>query len=181
MNIYVLDANPITAARFHNDRHVVKMIESYCQLLALAHQELDGRIPPAVSMHPMRHRAHVRHPCARWARSSAGAYRWLHALCGGLLVEHLARYGQPHTYEAKWEALWWQPAGDTLFNEPGYPLQPLCMPECYKYKVPTDPVSCYRRYYFDEKQDTAVWYDGGDPTKVPQWWREMMEADHAVS
>jgi len=42
MNVFYLDRNPITAAQMHCDKHVVKMILEYAQLLSTAHRLLDG-------------------------------------------------------------------------------------------------------------------------------------------
>ena len=42
MNIFALDQNPFEAARFHCDRHVVKMIVEYAQLMSSAHRYHDG-------------------------------------------------------------------------------------------------------------------------------------------
>ena len=43
MNIFVLDDNPITAAKQHCDKHVVKMIIESAQMLSTAHRMLDGK------------------------------------------------------------------------------------------------------------------------------------------
>jgi len=43
MNIFALDINPYTAASYHCDKHVVKMIVEYAQLLSTAHRVLDGQ------------------------------------------------------------------------------------------------------------------------------------------
>lgn len=42
MNIFVLDLNPYQAARDHCDKHVVKMILEYGQMLSTSHRLLDG-------------------------------------------------------------------------------------------------------------------------------------------
>ena len=42
MNVYFLDRDPIKAAEYHVDRHVIKMIEELGQLLSTAHRVLDG-------------------------------------------------------------------------------------------------------------------------------------------
>lgn len=42
MNIFVLDRDPYIAASYHCDKHVVKMIVEYAQLLSTAHRQLDG-------------------------------------------------------------------------------------------------------------------------------------------
>lgn len=44
MNIFVLDLSPTIAATFHCDKHVVKMIVEYAQLLSTAHRVLDGTV-----------------------------------------------------------------------------------------------------------------------------------------
>ena len=42
MNIFFLNRDPETAAKEHVDKHVVKMIVEYAQLLSTAHRMLDG-------------------------------------------------------------------------------------------------------------------------------------------
>lgn len=42
MNVFVLHENPRIAAQMHLDKHVVKMIIEYAQLLSTAHRLLDG-------------------------------------------------------------------------------------------------------------------------------------------
>ena len=42
MNIFHLDNDPIKAAQMMCDKHIVKMIVEYAQLLSTAHRVLDG-------------------------------------------------------------------------------------------------------------------------------------------
>jgi hypothetical protein len=42
MNIFYLHNDPEECAKQHNDKHVVKMILEYAQLLSTAHRVLDG-------------------------------------------------------------------------------------------------------------------------------------------
>ena len=42
MNIFYLDKNFQVNAKLHCDKHVVKMIVEYAQLLSTAHRVLDG-------------------------------------------------------------------------------------------------------------------------------------------
>lgn len=44
MNVFVLHENPRIAAQMHLDKHVVKMIIEYAQLLSTAHRLLDGDV-----------------------------------------------------------------------------------------------------------------------------------------
>ena len=43
MNIFYLDHDPTKCAMYHVDKHVVKMIVEYAQLLSTAHRVLDGK------------------------------------------------------------------------------------------------------------------------------------------
>ena len=42
MNIFFLDRNPEICAQMHCNKHVVKMIIEYAQLMSTAHRVLDG-------------------------------------------------------------------------------------------------------------------------------------------
>ena len=44
MNIFYLDHDVNKCAEMHNDKHVVKMILEYAQLLSTAHRVCDGTI-----------------------------------------------------------------------------------------------------------------------------------------
>ena len=43
MNIFYLDEKPQSCAELHCDKHVVKMIIEYAQLLSTCHRVLDGK------------------------------------------------------------------------------------------------------------------------------------------
>ena len=42
MNIFLLHENPTICAEMHCDKHVVKMVIEYAQLMSSAHIVLDG-------------------------------------------------------------------------------------------------------------------------------------------
>ena len=42
MNIFYLDKNPKVAAEMHCDKHVIKMVLEYAQILSTAHRVIDG-------------------------------------------------------------------------------------------------------------------------------------------
>jgi hypothetical protein len=42
MNIFYLHTDPKVCAEYHLDKHVVKMIVEYAQLMSTAHRLLDG-------------------------------------------------------------------------------------------------------------------------------------------
>ena len=83
MNIFYLDSRPDTAAEMHCDKHCVKMILEYAQLLSTAHRVLDGD-----DAHPDLYKiAHKNHPSTRWTRSSEDHYVWLYELFRNLSIE----------------------------------------------------------------------------------------------
>ena len=49
MNIFYLHSDPRTCAEYHCDKHVVKMILEYAQLLSTAHRILDGTMSVGLS------------------------------------------------------------------------------------------------------------------------------------
>ena len=42
MNVFYLDKDPVVCAEMHNDKHVVKMLVEYAQLMSTAHRIIDG-------------------------------------------------------------------------------------------------------------------------------------------
>lgn len=165
MNIFVLDTNPEKAARFHNDRHVIKMILETCQLLATAHHVLDGALVIGAPLRP----THVDHPCALWARATLANYQWLHTLGGALLAEFAARYGHAHSYAATMHPALATPPLALPAGALG--PWPLCMPTLYRgaasHGSGAQAVCAYRAYYRGAKQHLASWRA---PATEPEWW-----------
>ena len=75
MNIFYLHDDPEVCAKSHCDKHVVKMILEYSQLLSTAHHELDGE--PSIECYKSTHK---NHPSALWARTNRSNYNWLWSL-----------------------------------------------------------------------------------------------------
>lgn len=75
MNVFALDLSPKTAARYHCDAHVVKMILETTQMLSTAHWMRGTRGPYRPT--------HANHPCSVWVRESTANYKWLHELGSG--------------------------------------------------------------------------------------------------
>ena len=152
MNVFYLDPNPATCARMHCDKHTVKMILEYSQLLSTAHHILDGS--PAIECYKMTHK---NHPSAVWARSTRTNYAWLHELLACLCAEYTYRYGRVHATQEKGivSNLKKLPAnlkavGKDWYDPPQWDEPPQCMPDhC---KVDGSAVAAYRKYYLVEKQ-----------------------------
>lgn len=166
MNLFVLDLNPVKAARAHCDKHVVKMVVETAQLLSTAHAETGST---AEGLYRPTHR---NHPCAVWVRESAANYRWALALLEGLLNEYQRRYGDASgKRHATWRML---PALAVCPALPELGLTPFAqaMPEAHR---SDDPVASYRSYYRAEKARFAT-YRLGD---VPSWLSTHQGDTHA--
>ena len=155
MNIFYLHHDPTKCARMHNDKHCVKMILEYAQLLSTAHHMTDSPIADQV-YRP----THKNHPSAIWTRESADNYKWLYSLFIALCHEYTHRYNKIHKTHYNLGGLL-----QTIPKLPEIGLTdiPQCMPdECKR----DNPIDGYRNYYFTEKAHLAGWKN----RKTPNWW-----------
>ena len=164
MNIFFLDRRPDTAAEMHCDKHCVKMILEYAQLLSTAHRVLDGD-----DAHPNLYKiAHKNHPSTIWTRSSSQHYDWLFRLFRMLSAEYSIRYSNGIEFKVHKS---WEKLGKLLETAPknikddGWVDPPQCMPDSCK---DVDAVTAYRYYYIQEKSYFAKWKF----VKQPDWFNE---------
>ena len=165
MNIFYLDENFETAAQMHLDKHVVKMIIEYAQLMSTAHRMLDGdqyiddssgrRIKrwrhPNDNMDGVLYKAsHINHPSAVWTRETFTNYLWLYSLWLELCKEYTHRYGKKHLTQEKLEDILSMPP----HNIPDGPItkMPQAMPDDVKME---NSIDAYRNYYRTYKMDMA--------------------------
>jgi len=168
MNIFFLDKRPDDAAEMHCDKHVVKMILEYAQLLSTAHRVLDGE-----DVHPDLYKiAHKNHPSTIWTRSSKQHYDWLFRLFRMLSAEYSIRYGLTNECNDVFKVhKSWDKLGKLLETPPknikdnGWTDPPQCMPDSCK---DNDVVRAYRNYYIKEKKSFARWKN----THEPKWFSE---------
>lgn len=156
MNIFILHKNPKIAARYHCDKHVVKMMTESVQLLSNTLHFLNLPAPYK--------KTHYNHPCSIWARSSLQNYQWLCKLAEALGQEFEYRYGKKHqahlTFRAK------------------IPYQ-VPLPNCgltefanaTPYKNAKDLVKAYQKYYIYHKKHIAKW----SKRRKPQWYKKRNE------
>ena len=154
MNIFYLHPNPQTAAEMHCDKHCVKMILEYAQLLSTAHRVLDGD-----DANPNVYKiAHKNHPSTIWTRSSKQHYKWLFRLFRKLNIEYGIRYGKVHKSWEKLNGILKFPPKSIKDN--GWVDPPQCMPD---YCKKSDTVEAYRNYYILEKKRFATWKNNQEP------------------
>lgn len=183
MNIFVLDKNPIRAAKYHCNSHVIKLIIEGAQMLSTAHwvtqlglrgrqrsdfkrvrdmQEWLFQNVPRGDQPPYK-MSHINHPCTLWTLKSTLNYQWLSDLSLALCSEYTERYGKVHKTQ---EVLEWLDRRVPQIPDVGLTPHPQCVPDdC---KVPGDPVAAYRDYYNRYKNHFAKW----EPrARRPQWYK----------
>lgn len=175
MNIFALDKDPVVSAQMMCDKHVVKMVTEYGQLLSTAHRVLDGEMwydktksGAKIKRWKLEEKArdellykasHVNHPSNIWVRENAENYRWMYKHFQATAKEYEYRYGRVHaTYEKLSGLLWFTPRNADLV--PKMTEIPQCMPEYCKKK---DVVEGYRNYYRNEKKYFAKWTTREEP------------------
>ena len=182
MNIFFLDKDPKVCAQQHCDKHVVKMIVEYAQLLSTAHRILDGnqyfdKSKTGRKIHRWKldeyredklyHAVSWNHPSAIWARESFHHYQWLWNLASELCQEYRHRYGgtndKQHKTSLVIQKLSFAPDNISrtgVFQEP-----PQAMPE--DVKIPGNSIEAYHNYYRVYKKRFATWKN----REIPEWYK----------
>lgn len=182
MNIFYLHYDTKICAQEHLDKHVVKMIVEYAQLLSTAHRLLDGtqyfdKSKTGRKIHRWKlddereqklyHAVSWNHPSAIWVRRDLSQYQWLWNLASELCQEYRYRYGgttdKQHKTSLVIQNLSFAPHNISrtgLFAEP-----PQAMPE--DVKVPGDSIQAYKNYYLKYKKGFANWKVRG----IPSWYK----------
>ena len=182
MNIFYLDHDVYKCAEMHNDKHTVKMILEYAQLLSTAHRVLDGTITIGLSKTGRKTKryvlsdnresalysaTHINHPSAVWVRQSTENYIWLANLLIALCEEYTHRYGKTHKVERDglcYVLLKSVPhnIGNSCFTQPTP-----AMPD--NVKIPGDSIASYRNYYINNKVHLANW----KKRNIPSWFHAI--------
>jgi hypothetical protein len=179
MNIFYLDHDVTKCAEMHNDKHVVKMILEYAQLLSTAHRVLDGVELSGLSASGRKKKfwtlgdsrdytlykaTHIHHPSAVWARQSVENYLWLANMLIALCEEYTYRYGKIHKTERDGLAYVLLKNIPHNIGNSGFTQPTPAMPD--KYKVNNDSIQSYMNYYLGDKQHLGNWKN----RNIPSWY-----------
>lgn len=160
MNIFVLDTDIRTCARYHADPHVVKMILESAQMLCTVLIENGVQAPYRPT--------HRRHPCTLWAGRSLSNWIWLQGLALALNREFTYRFGKDRDHAS----------AQVVMKLPRPPIPDVGLTEFAQalpemYRVPGDAVRAYRAYYIGEKARIVRW----TRRRRPRWFVEKIEAN----
>lgn len=173
MNIFFLHQNPKKCARYHSDKHVVKMILELTQLLTCAQYFNYDDKPPYTNCYK---KTHVNHPMAKWVRESYDNYLFTLLLAFELCIEFKKRRNKTHAcvyHLAKLHKLNkfttnpidWDGKTRLILHNCPYNITPIpmCMPDIY---IKSCAISSYRNYY-KSKIDINTWNWG---RSKPKWY-----------
>ena len=182
MNIFYLDNDVTKCAEMHNDKHVVKMILEYAQLLSTAHRVLDGTICDGFTDSGRRKKTytlsdsrndilyvatHINHPSAIWVRQSDTNYKWLQSMLATLCKEYTYRYDKVHKCERDGLVEQLARLPDTIPS--GHFTEPTpAMPD--EVKVAGNSIKSYRNYYINNKTHLASW----KKRNKPEWYSALV-------
>lgn len=179
---------PSEAARYHCNKHVVKMILESAQMLCAAHwihllkqegKEVSDfkRIRDAQAwawentprtLQPPWKMSHLRHPCTLWTAENISNYNWQLSLCESLLKEYTSRYKKRHKTER--EVKWLRKNEPVDIANLDLTSFPVCMKDDFKVYDEDgiiDVVGSYRSYYIKDKVRFAKW----EPhSSTPEWF-----------
>ena len=179
MNIFYLDHDVHKCAEMHNDKHTVKMILEYAQLLSTAHRFLDGTLIDGYSKTGRKQKryvlssdldsvfyasTHINHPSAIWVRQSSENYLWLANLLIALCEEYTHRYGKTHKVERDGLCFVLLKTVPANIGNKGWSEPTPAMPD--EVKIPGDSIASYRNYYINNKSHLANW----KKRSIPQWY-----------
>jgi hypothetical protein len=161
MNIFILDYDVKKCAKYHVDKHVVKMILETAQLLCGVHWVVNSEAPYKLS--------HKNHPCSIWARESLTNYLYLCELGLELCYEYTYRYGKKHKSQ---QVIEWCIENKPNIKDIGFTEPAKAMPDEYKVK---SVVESYRNYYRGAKSGFANWKN----REIPEWFDNKNNYEYA--
>lgn len=176
MNIFYISKDPVQAAEWMVDKHVVKMILESAQLLSTAHRILDGQetlgksktgrnvkrwILPDARESVLYSATHINHPSAIWCRRSVENYNWLADHMFALLYEYTYRYNKQHKIEGELSYMLQSPP--FALKEYDMTVMPSAMAN--EYKISDDSLVNYRNYYKVGKVRMHKWTN----RQPPEW------------
>jgi hypothetical protein len=187
MNLFILDEDPVEAARLQCDKHVVKMIVESAQMLSTAHRMIDGgetRMPsksgktmvkywkiPDFRENFLYKAVHMGHPCTVWTMESSENYIWHMVHFTALCDEYFYRYGKIHASTQLIAYLGTLPDKIKVGQQTPFRLAMGSNPECMFLE---DPVKSYRAFYQTKQTRFKMAWTKRD---IPEWFNVIERKD----
>ena len=172
VNIFVVEENPVNAARSLCDKHINKMTVESVQMLVSAlrrHGATDSDVPLTTKGTPHRG-GYSNHPSTVWAGESSANFSWLFDHAVALCDEYTFRFNKEHACLKQLDKI-----VDSVSFIPDGDLTDvaLCVGDDFhkrlgfKHTEISKAVDIYREFYIIDKAEFARW-EKGRPS--PVWW-----------
>ena len=195
MNLFYLDEDHDTNARYHVDKHVVKMILEAAEMLCQCHwvEEVLGFVPrflnkeelaavrqfrapykgTALEERPipyLGYDTHINHPSTIWVRSSFENYAWTYCYMEALETER--KYRNPNGVPEHRAVQFLRKMPLPNIPDVGFTKFALAMNVMRESRPDLvnedDPIWSYRNFYHLDKATFASW----KAREKPPWWNE---------
>ena len=174
MNIFVVDRDPIVAARLLPDKHVTKMILESCQMLSLVFSDHYWGIGQVLKVDGTPFKtakgAFKKHPCTIWAADKIENCAWLIQHACGLSEEFRKRYDKFHGLHKSVFAckkLFQSTLDESITVYTMADSFARAMPDEFKYNTSIDDVEAYQQYV---NSKPWVYYNYlRKPDRRPDW------------
>lgn len=169
MNIFFLSWIIENCAKYHCDKHCVKMILETAQLLSTCHHVVNPeRGEYLLSKKYIYKKTHHNHPCSIWVRECKENYIWLCHLGLALCKEYAYRYDKKpsdHKCHSKLMFFIYNCPEELPSNDGRITMPKMAMPDEYK---SDDVVASYRKYYIKDKARMLTWKKRPKPHWIPE-------------
>ena len=148
MNIFHLHTDPKICARYHCDKHVVKMILETSQMLSTAYRRVCGDDDNLYKT------AYPKPPMTIWVGDSLENFKYALSLGEWLAIQYTYRYKKVHKSQRIIDYIRFHKLKNVVknFTKVKFTPPPQCMPDEYKHK---DYITAYKQYYVGEKKRFA--------------------------
>jgi len=156
MNIFILDEDPILAAKYHADNNLNQKINDI--LIILKNCRIISKLETVPADLLMRIE---NTPILDWVLTSSGNYNWLYELLKALIEQLELRTNKPDAVSQELLEILREVPED--IPDSGITCFPDLLPEAYQNN---NIVEAHREYYIDTQLNKATWTD---PAGVPAW------------
>jgi len=159
MNIFGIDTDTTICARYHTDKHIVKMPLETAQMISFTYHHEDFWREPTPELLMKFSAGHDKHPCTLWIRENLINFIWTCEFGIKMIEEYRFRYNSNKHERCKQIFEW------SLDNLPDLPVAEFsqfakAMPEEFKVDC---SVESYRNYYRFGKSELHQWTKRNKP------------------
>ena len=161
MNILILDKSIEVSAKYHVDRHIVKMPTETAQMISFLYHDKElwqGEVPDFIMGFS---KTHYKHPCTIWIRDSLDNFEYACRLGMELYNEYQYRYNKPDKHQRARDIFQFALQNPPKLERKG--LTPFAQAMDKEYIKFSCPILNYQEYYRIGKEHLHKWTKRGTP------------------